>query len=314
MFESGVAETVGKSLLQAGMEYAIYYEVEANPSVEIVEACTRAAKELAVDALVAVGGGSAIDTAKAVSILSINGGKIQEYEGVDKSKQAGIPIVAVNTTAGTGAEVTAFYVITDRQKHSKMCMIDTNCMVEIAVNDVDLMMSMPPSLTAATGMDALTHAVEAILTKEATPLTDKDAMWAIGRIKEFLPIAVKDGSNLLAREQMAYAQYAAGMAFSNAGLGMVHAMAHAIGGFYNLPHGVCNAVLLPHVLAWNGQHVEAAGGFLKLAQAWGMEVKETDRAVHAVTSAVAELAKEVGIPSQLKVSHKPEDVASLSTA
>ncbi|MDO4764834.1 MAG: iron-containing alcohol dehydrogenase [Eubacteriales bacterium] len=312
LYENGTADKVGRHILDAGMEYAIYYEVEANPSVEIVEACTYAAQELEVDVLVAVGGGSSIDTAKAVSILCVNGGRIGDYEGVGKSKKAGIPIIAVNTTAGTGAEVTSFYVITDRAKHSKMCMVDTNCMVEIAVNDTDLMVSMPPALTAATGMDALTHAMEAILTRGATPLTDKDAFWAIRQIKEYLPIAVKDGNHTLARERMAYAQYAAGMAFSNAGLGMVHAMAHAMGGFYNLPHGVCNAVLLPHVLHWNGQHPECASGFAKLAEAFEITARNQKQAVSAVVEAVKHLAGEVGIPPLLNVDLKPGDIEKLA--
>lgn len=312
LFQNGTADIVGQRLLEAGLEYAIYFEVEANPSEDVIEDCTSAAKELEVDVLVAVGGGSSIDTAKAVSILSVNGGRIRDYEGIGKSNIPGIPIVAVNTTAGTGAEVTAFYVITDRIRQSKMCMIDINCMVEIAVNDVDLMISMPPALTAATGMDALTHAIEAVLTPKATPLTDRDALWAIRQINEYLPIAVKDGNHVRAREQMAYAQYSAGMAFSNSGLGMVHAMAHAMGGFYNLPHGVCNAVLLPHVLAWNGRHPETQDDFAKLAEAMGIGHCGRGYYVQAVIQAVMYLSKTVGIPSQLTVDLTSGDFSALA--
>ena len=228
-------------MLKADIEYAIYYQVTPNPTTAVVNECIEAARTLQVDALVAVGGGSAIDTCKAVSIVLANGGKVEDYEGEEKSVKRGIPIIAINTTAGTGSEVTCFYIVTDSVRHSKMCMVDTNCMVDIAINDTDFMMSMPKGLTASTGMDAMTHAIEAALTWKSTPLTDKDAYWAITTIKEYLPRAVADGNDVKAREMMAYAENVAGMAFSNAGLGMVHAMAHALGGFYNLPHGVCNA-------------------------------------------------------------------------
>ncbi|MDY5485059.1 MAG: iron-containing alcohol dehydrogenase, partial [Clostridium sp.] len=202
LYESGAAARVGEVLSEAGVEYAVYYQVTPNPTVSIVEECIHAAKGLSVDLLVALGGGSAIDTAKAVSIVVANGGSVESYEGIDQSSHPGIPIVAVNTTAGTGSECTSFYIVTDPVRHSKMTMVDTNCMVSIAVNDIDFMMSMPPKLTAATGMDAMTHGVEAVLSKNATPLTDKDALWAIETIAKYLPRAVADGSDEEAREQM----------------------------------------------------------------------------------------------------------------
>ena len=296
LYESGAAARVGEVLSEAGVEYAVYYQVTPNPTVSIVEECIHAAKGLSVDLLVALGGGSAIDTAKAVSIVVANGGSVESYEGIDRSSRPGIPIVAVNTTAGTGSECTSFYIVTDPVRHSKMTMVDTNCMVSIAVNDIDFMMSMPPKLTAATGMDAMTHGVEAVLSKNATPLTDKDALWAIETIAKFLPRAVADGSDEEAREQMAYAEYTAGMAFSNAGLGMVHAMAHALGGRYNLPHGVCNAVLLPYVLIYNGSSEIAKKGFKKIACALGLESKD----VASVVAALSSLSAGVGIAQTLK--------------
>ena len=255
-----------------------------------------------MDVLVAVGGGSAIDTAKAVSIVVANGGSVEDYEGVNKSSRAGIPIVAVNTTAGTGSEVTSFYIVTDPEKHSKMDMVDANCMVSIAVNDIDFMMSMPPKLTAATGMDALTHAIEAVLAKGATPLTDKDACWAIEVIAQNLPRAVADGSCEEARTMMAYAENVAGMAFSNAGLGMVHAMAHALGGHYNLPHGVCNAVLLPYVLEFNGRSAEVRRRFVKIARA--LHLPESvcgceQASFKASVEVIRQISKLVGIPGTL---------------
>lgn len=296
LYESGAAEKVGGVLLEAGVEYAIYYNVTSNPTVQIVEECLQAALGLSVDLLVALGGGSAIDTAKAVSIVAANGKSVEQYEGIDRSDRPGIPIAAVNTTAGTGSECTSFYIITDPVRHSKMTMVDTNCMVSIAVNDIDFMMSMPPSLTAATGMDALTHAVEAALSKNATPLTDKDALWAIRVIFNYLPRAVLNGGDEEARRMMAYAENIAGMAFSNAGLGMVHAMAHALGGRYNLPHGVCNAVLLPYVLAFNGSSGQTAENFRKIAEA--MELSEQNPA--AVIAAIFRLSSSIGIAGTLK--------------
>lgn len=248
LYQSGAARVVGNVLSEAGVEYLVFYKVAPNPTIDLVNECIETAKRFQVEMLIALGGGSAIDTAKATSIVIANGGDVRDYEGVNKSSKAGIPIVAVNTTAGTGSECTTFYIVTDPARHSKMTMVDPNCMVTIAVDDVDFMSSMPPKLTAATGMDAMTHAVEAVLSTGASPVTDKDALWAITAVHDFLPRAYANGRDEEARTMMAYAENVAGMAFSNAGLGMVHAMAHALGGHYNLPHGLCNAVLLPYVL------------------------------------------------------------------
>ncbi len=303
LYESGAADRVGEALLEGDVEYAVYYQVQPNPTVAVVNECIEAARALQVDLLVAVGGGSAIDTAKAVSIVTANGGRVEDYEGQGKSRVSGIPIVAVNTTAGTGSEVTSFYIVTDPVKHSKMAMVDTNCMVWIAVNDVDFMMSMPPKLTAATGMDALTHAIEALLARRATPYTDKDALWAMETVYRYLPAAYENGQDEEARTMMAYAEHAAGMPFSNAGLGMVQAMAHAQGGTYTLPHGVCNAVLLPYVLEFNGASPEAARRFGAVVRAFhlpGAEGMAGSQAVAAGIRAVRELSRTVGIPQSLQ--------------
>lgn len=310
LYQSGAAARVGEVLSEAGVEYAVYYQVTPNPAVQVVNECIRAAQALQVELLVALGGGSAIDTAKAVSIVAANGGTVEQYEGENRSRRPGIPIVAVNTTAGTGSECTSFYIVTDPVRHSKMTMVDTNCMVSIAVNDIDFMMSMPPKLTAATGMDALTHAVEAVLSLNATPLTDKDALWAVQVITEYLPRAAADGSDEEARTMMAYAEYTAGMAFSNAGLGMVHAMAHALGGRYNLPHGVCNAVLLPYVLAFNGREPQTRTGFAKIAGAMGLA--KNDAA--AVIGKICGISSTIGIAAALKELKgvSPEDFAALA--
>ncbi|MBQ0059242.1 MAG: iron-containing alcohol dehydrogenase [Lachnospiraceae bacterium] len=314
LFESKVAERVGDYVLKANVEYAIYYEVKPNPTTDIVYECLEAARALNVDMLIAVGGGSAIDTCKAVSILMANGGKVEDYEGVNKSSKRGLPIAAINTTAGTGSEVTAFYIVTDPVRHSKMCMVDPNCMVDIAINDTDFMMSMPPKLTAATGMDAMTHSIEAALTPQSTPLTDKDAYWAITTIKDYLPRAVANGNDLEAREMMAYAEYVAGMAFSNAGLGMVHAMAHSLGGFYNLPHGVCNAILLPYVMEFNGRDSRSYSRFEKIAVALGLGQLKAEDAVRSVVAYIRGLSEQVGIPKKLSELGKvdPKDFDALA--
>ncbi len=318
LYENGTGDKVGACLLKAGVEYAIYYLVEPNPSTSVVNDCLEAARTLGVDLLVAVGGGSAIDTAKAVSIVMANGGRVEDYEGLNRSRNPGIPIVAVNTTAGTGSEVTSFYIVTDPERHSKMCMVDPNSMVTIAVNDVDLMMSMPKSLTASTGMDAMTHAIEAAVSKRATPFTDKDALWAMGVVRTYLPEAVADGSNVKAREMMAYGEYSAGMAFSNAGLGMVHAMAHPLGGLRNLPHGICNAVLLPVVMEFNGSRPETAERYKKVAEGLklpGAAAMTGQQAVKESVACIRRLLKEVGITQNLRdLKVAPEDFKALSEA
>lgn len=315
LYDSGAAARVGQVLSEAGVEYAVYYNVQPNPTVQVVNDCIRAARTLSVQLLVALGGGSAIDTAKAASIVLACGGSVEDYEGENKSSKPGLPIVAVNTTAGTGSECTSFYIVTDPVRHSKMAMVDPNCMVSIAVNDTDFMSSMPPKLTAATGMDALTHAIEAALSKNASPITDKDAYWAMTAIVQNLPRAVANGKDEEARTMMAYAENVAGMAFSNAGLGMVHAMAHALGGHYNLPHGVCNAVLLPYVLAFNSRSPVCRQRFVSIAGAMGLPANLGEaHAVETVIQFVKQLSGSVGIPATLAQLNKvdPADFGTLA--
>ncbi len=303
LYESGTATRVGDELLKAGVEYAIYYKVLPNPTIDVINECIAAARALEVDFLVAVGGGSAIDTAKAVGIVITNGGEVEQYEGVNKSKKPSLPIVAVNTTAGTGSEVTTFYVVTNPKNHSKMVMVDSNCMVSIAINDSGFMRSMPKKLTAATGMDAMTHAIEAVLARDATPLTDKDALWAIRTIKNYLPRAVKDGNDMESRNMMAYAAYTAGMAFSNGGLGMVHAMAHSLGGLYNLPHGVCNSILLPYVMEFNGKSPLVQKRFQLIAEALelpGSGEMSPEAATKACVEYIRKLCRQVEIPESFQ--------------
>lgn len=252
------------------------------------------------DLVVSIGGGSPQDCGKAIAVLATNGGNIKDYEGVNKTKNKSLPIIAITTTAGTSAEVTINYVITDEERHVKMIMVDTNSLAAITVNDPELMMSKPAPLTAATGMDALTHAIEAVVAKGAMDVTDCTALYAIKEIFDYLPRAVKDGSDIEAREQMCYSCFLNGIAFSNAGLGNVHAMAHQLGGLYDLPHGVCNAMLLPIVEEENAKN--APEKFRVIAQTIGYDAADkTDKeCVDYVIGRIKALSEEVGIPKSLK--------------
>ena len=232
-------------------------------------------------------------------MLATNGGDIKTFEGLNKTNSKALPIVAVNTTAGTSSEVTINYVITDEDRHVKMVMVDKNSLATITVNDPELMVDKPADLTAATGMDALTHAIETVVTPGAYPVTDATALSAIKIIFEYLPKAVENGHDIEAREQMVYAIFLAGIAFSNAGLGNVHAMAHQLGGVYNLPHGVCNAMLLPYVEEVNAKYVPEK--FISIANILGFDVKNNsaEECANYVIERIKGLSKQVKIPQTL---------------
>jgi alcohol dehydrogenase len=283
----------------AAIEYVVFDGVQPNPTCANVNDGLAALTENECDIIVSLGGGSPQDCAKAVSILATNGGDIRDYEGVFKSSKKGLPIVAINTTAGTASDVTINYVITDEERHVKMVMVDKNSLAIIAVNDPELMIAKPAALTAATGMDALTHAIEAYLTKGAYRLTDALAFESVTLIAESLRDAVANGEDLEARSKMAYGSFVAGMSFSNCGLGVVHSLAHQLGGVYNLPHGVCNAVLLPHVMRFNVSVCEEK--MADLAEALGVDTDEmsSGEAANAAIEAVEALSADVGIPSGL---------------
>lgn len=297
---NGTVDKVAKMLESVGVEYVVYNEAKPNPTVKNVEDGLKVLQENGCDFVVSVGGGSPQDCGKAIAVLATNGGSIKDYEGVNKSARKSLPIVAITTTAGTSAEVTINYVITDEERHVKMIMVDNNTLAAVTVNDPELMVSMPASLTAATGMDALTHAVEAVVAKGANDVTDATALYAIKQIFEFLPRAVKNGQDLEAREQMCYACYLNGIAFSNAGLGNVHAMAHQLGGLYDLPHGVCNAMLLPVVEEENAKHAPAKFRAIAATIGYDCEGKTDAECVDYVIGRIKALSEEVGIPKSLK--------------
>lgn len=299
LMSNGVANKVLNVLEGAGIAYEVYSEVVPNPTCKNVHDGLERLKGTDCDFLVSIGGGSPQDTAKAIGILATNGGHIKEYEGVNLSKNKSLPIVAVNTTAGTSSEVTINYVVTDEERHVKMVMVDKNSLATVTVNDPELMVEKPASLTVATGMDALTHAIETIVTPGAYPVSDATALAAVKIIFDYLPRAVENGHDIEAREQMVYAVFLGGIAFSNAGLGNVHAMAHQLGGIYNLPHGVCNAMLLPYVEEENAKYVPEK--FVSIANVLGYDVegKSAKECAAFVVDSMKELAKKVGIPATL---------------
>lgn len=266
------------------------------------------------DCVISLGGGSPHDCAKGIALVATNGGHISDYEGVDKSAKPQLPLIAINTTAGTASEMTRFCIITDEARHIKMAIVDRNVTPILSVNDPSLMLAKPAALTAATGMDALTHAVEAYVSTAATPITDTCALKAVSLISANLRKAVSHGDDIHAREQMAYAQFLAGMAFNNASLGYVHAMAHQLGGFYNLPHGVCNAILLPHVEAFNASAAAERLGDIATVMGADVSGKDAAGAAESCLAAIRQLAADVNIPTGLaQLGVRDEDIAMLAT-
>ncbi len=278
-------------------EYAMYSGTQPNPTITNVEEGFKILKDENCDYVISFGGGSPHDCAKGIALVATNGGNIKDYEGVNKSEKPQLPLIAVNTTAGTASEMTIFTIITDEEKHIKMAIVDENILPIVAINDPELMVTMPKSLTAATGMDALTHAVEAYVSTASTPVTDACAVKTVKLVFDYLETAVKKGEDIDARDKMAYAEYLAGMAFSNASLGYVHAMAHQLGGFYDLPHGVCNAVLLPHVCEFNKK--VSTDKFAELAREIGITEGSNDELADKFINAIKDLSKRIDIPEGL---------------
>lgn len=313
LIKFNVTKKVTDVLENAGIDYEIYSEIKANPSVANVKTGVEAFKASGADCIVAIGGGSSMDTAKAIGIIITNPefGDVISLEGVAETKNKAVPIIAVPTTAGTAAEVTINYVITDEEKHRKMVCVDVHDIPVVAVVDPDMMSSMPKGLTAATGMDALTHAIEGYITAGAWGLSDMFHLKAIEVIARSLRGAVDNTPD--GREGMALGQYIAGMGFSNVGLGIVHSMAHPLGALYDTPHGVANAIILPTVMEYNAP---ATGDKYKyIAQAMGVEETENmtqEEYRKAAVDAVRKLSQDVGIPADLKEIVKPEDVDFLA--
>lgn len=295
-------------LRESDIASVVFSGAEPNPTDKNVEDGVSFYQKHDCDSLISLGGGSSHDCAKGIGLIVSNGGKIADYEGVDKSENEMVPLMAINTTAGTASEITRFCIITDTARKVKMAIVDWKVTPKIAINDPVLMKGMPVGLTAATGMDALTHAIEAYVSTAANVLTDSAALMAVKMIYQYLPKAVANGDYMKARDKMAFAQYLAGIAFNNASLGYVHAMAHQLGGYYNLPHGVCNAILLPYVEEFN--LIGNLNRFRDLAETMGENITglSTDDAAVKAIQAIRRMSKQLGIPANLKVlGVKPED-------
>ncbi len=309
----GVTKKVLDVLDGAGLAYELYSDIKANPTIENVQSGVAAYKKSGADYLIAIGGGSSMDTCKAIGIIIANPEfeDVRSLEGVAPTKNPSVPIIAVPTTAGTAAEVTINYVITDVEKKRKFVCVDVHDIPVVAIIDPEMMSTMPKGLTAATGMDALTHAIEGYITKGAWEMTDMFHIKAIELIAKSLRGAVENTKE--GREGMALGQYIAGMGFSNVGLGIVHSMAHSLGAVYDTPHGVANAILLPTVMEYNAP---ATGEkYRDIAKAMGVEGTESmtqDEYRKAAVEAVRQLSKDVGIPQDLKAIVKDEDILFLS--
>ena len=315
LLKVGTAQKVTEVLDQCGFPYEIFSDVKPNPTVTNVKDGIKAFADAKADCIIAIGGGSAMDTAKGIGIFTNNPefSDIVSLEGVAPTKKKSVPIIALPTTAGTGAEVTINYVIIDEERQAKMVCVDPNDIPAVAIVDAELMYTLPKSLTAATGMDALTHAIEGYITKGAWVMSDMYELQAIKMIAEFLPIAVEEPTNPKGREGMALAQYIAAQAFSNVGLGLVHGMAHPMGSLHDIPHGVANALLLPTIMEFNmPKCIEKFG---VIAQTMGVDTTgmSAQEAAQAAVDAVKALSIRVGIPQTLTaLGIKEEDIPALA--
>ncbi len=317
LIKFGVAGKVLSVLEEAGIPYEVFSEIKPNPTVSNVKAGVKAYAESGADFILAIGGGSSIDTAKAIGIITNNPefSDVVSLEGVADTRRKSVPVIALPTTAGTAAEVTINYVITDEQNQKKMVCVDPNDIPAIAIVDAELMYTLPKGLTAATGMDALTHAIEGLITKGAWEMSDMFEIKAIEMINRYLETAVNNPSDAEARNGMAVAQYIAGMAFSNVGLGVVHGMAHPLGAIFDIPHGVANALLLPTIMEFNMP--AALDKYVEIAKAMNVYAAgmSKEEAAQAAVKAVKELSQRIGIPQHLtELGITENDLDRLATA
>ena len=317
LLKFGVADKVLKVLEEAGIPYTVFSDIKPNPTVANVQAGVKAYAESGADFILAIGGGSSIDTSKAIGIITNNPefSDVVSLEGVAPTKKKSVPVIALPTTAGTAAEVTINYVITDEKNEKKMVCVDPNDIPAIAIVDAELMYTLPKSLTASTGLDALTHAIEGLITKGAWEMSDMFEIKAIEMIARHLETAVFEPTNAEARNGMAVAQYIAGMAFSNVGLGVVHGMAHPLGAIFDIPHGVANALLLPTIMEFNAP--ASLDKYTDIAKAMGVyaEGMTKEQAADAAVKAVRELSLKVGIPQHLsELGIKETDLPKLAAS
>ena len=317
LIKFGVADKVLSVLDKVGIPYVVFSDIKPNPTVSNVNAGVKAFAESGADFILAIGGGSSIDTSKAIGIITNNPefSDVVSLEGVAPTQKKSVPIIALPTTAGTAAEVTINYVITDEVNEKKMVCVDPNDIPAIAIVDAELMYTLPKGLTASTGLDALTHAIEGLITKGAWEMSDMFEIKAIEMITRYLETAVFEPTNAEARNGMAVAQYIAGMAFSNVGLGVVHGMAHPLGAIFDIPHGVANALLLPIIMEFNAP--AALDKYVEIAKAMTVykEGMSQEEAARAAVDAVRALSVRVGIPQHLsELGIKESDLDKLATA
>lgn len=303
---AGLLERVTAPLQSAGMRWQVFSDIEANPSVETVERAFAAYRQMAAEAILVVGGGSSMDVAKAIGILATNGGKITDYEGADKVAKPAAPIIGVPTTAGTASEITIFCVITDRARKFKFSCRSVNLAMRDALLDPELTRSMPPALTAAVGMDTLTHAIESYVSRIAYPLSEALSLGAIDLVHRHLAHAVQQGEDIEARDGMLMACWMAGLAFNVARLGNVHAMSHPVGGHFNVPHGVANAIILPTVMDYNAAATPEK--FARIAERLGHQRSGNDgQDAAAAVRLTRQLSERVGIPASLSAVGVPRE-------
>ncbi len=315
IIKTGVLQKV-TSILDGKFAYTIFSDIKPNPTVKNVQDGLRALKKTRADVIIAVGGGSVIDTAKAIAVIHENKGykDVVSLAGAVDTKNRCFPIIALPTTSGTAAETTINYVITDESTKRKLVCVDPHDIPIMSIVDAELMRTMPKSLTASTGMDALTHAIESLITKANTQFSDMFALEAIRTIAKYLPLAYKNGDDMLAREKMAYAQYIVGMGFSSVGLGIVHSMAHALGGRFDIAHGTANAMLLPTVMEYNAES-SAKPKYRLIAESFGIDTSKLndDQCVKRAVKAVSALSKKLNIPTSLsEFGIKLKDLNALS--
>jgi alcohol dehydrogenase len=310
---AGIAARVLDVIEKSGRRADLYSEIESDPDIGTADRCAQAVRDAGCDFIVAVGGGSALDIAKAASILATNGGNAADYLGIERVRTRGLPKVLIPTTAGTGSEVTSVCVLSLAEQRTKKGIVSRHLLADAAVIDPELMLSLPPHITASTGMDALTHAIEAYLSRFSTPWTDLYAIEAVSLIGAHLRKAVFDGGDLDAREKMAMASCYAGLAFGSAATGMVHGIAMSLGGQFHIPHGVANAVMLPFVMEWNAVSRLEKYAHLAAALKEPIHGQSPRRAADNAVRAVRELSADIGIPQRLRdLGLKREELEALA--
>lgn len=310
LVNAGMVEKVITIINDENMDYIIYDEIEANPKDYNVEACAEVARKEFIDTIVAFGGGSPIDAAKAVTVLAKQGGKVRDYQGKGKIKGDCLPLITIPTTAGTGSEVTFSSVITDTKEKFKFTIKSTAIAAKTAIVDPELTLTVPPLVTAATGIDALTHAIEGYTANCTEPIAEAVGLYAVEYIADNIVEAVKNGRNLAARDKMMMGSLLAGLSFSHADVASVHCMAEALGSLYDAPHGMCNAILLPYVMEYNLPFTEYK--YARVARAMGIEEKDDHKAAVKGIEHIKELSKEIGLPGIKALNVNPDDFELLA--